>query len=236
MARPVNQRPAILSSDRKFIQAIPEGDYISGQYLDLWSPALTIMTEVLVQQLGNNVIGRTYTEDYPYRHQITTHKFINHPKVDNLVQSPVEIVPGTWKLSYVVDEADQDSGVYPAYVYEIAQSAVTNHRLAIDYFRTVTQRNGTVTYRYEGTAYFAAASDTRNFRLFSQTKEVGFGAVVSNADPENPSPEDIVSSALYVVPRKLKAGEQVQNLITTTDNWVKGTDYHAAIRKSPLLL
>lgn len=236
MDRPRSQRPAILSPDHKFIQAIPEKDYIGEYYLDLWPAALTLLSEVVIQQLANNVVGQAYTQDYPHRHEITDRQFIHEPKVDNLVQGPVEIVPGTWKLGYVVDDRDQDRGTYPAYVYEIAQSAVTDHRLVIDYFRTLTRRNGTKVYQYEGTAYFAAADNSSNFRLFSSTKSIGFGNTVHNADPENPSPEDVVSSDFYVVPRKLKPGEQAQNLITTSNSWVTGPDYFSAIRKSPLIL
>lgn len=235
MKRPQRRQPVVISSDHRFIEAIPVGDYIGEQYLDFSSSAITVLSEVIVQQLSNSITGQTYTQDYPHRHEITGSRFVTSPKVDNLVQGPVEIVPGTWKLGYAVDDRDQDRGTYPAYIYEIAQSAVTDHRLAIDYFRTWTLRNGTKQYWYTGTAYFAAQNDSSNFRLFSLTKNEGFGTILLNTDPENPSPEDVVSTEFYVVPRKLKPGEQVQNLITTTNGWVSGATYFDAIRKSPLL-
>ena len=227
------RRPMVITNDTTKIEAIPEDDYIHANYLGEYTHSHSIMAEILVSTLSDKISGAAYSQDYPHRDQITDRRIFGSRRVDNLVSAPVEVVGGAWKLGYVHDNAHEDSGIHVAYVYEIPQSAVTNNQLAIDYFRTENLRNGSVKYFYEGTGYYTAPGSSP-FRLFVSTKSNGYGVLIPHADPVTPRPEDTVTSAFYVVPRKLKPGEQPRNVITTTDGYVTGEDYFKAISKSPL--
>lgn len=226
------RRPMVITNDHSKIEAIPYGDYIQETYLDGYLRGHSIMAEILIEKFGSDIPGVRLTQDYPHRGQITK-KDVYGRRVDNLVQGPVEIAQGSWKLGYAQDTESPDLGTYVAYVYEIPQSAVTNNQLAIDYFRTRTQRDGVIEYIYEGTGYFTAPGSSP-FRLYSAYKDHAHGNVRNYPDPANPRPADTTSIAVYFVPRKLKSGEQPQKVITTSAGHVTGDSYFAAIDKSPL--
>lgn len=236
MATSNPRKPIVVSMDNKRIELIPYEDYISALHSPLNHPSITVISEVLVKMHGTSIGGLTYTQDYPERGQITGRQFISGRRVDNLVQGPVEIAAGSWQLGYVHDNHFKDYGTYPAYVYVIPQSSINNNQLAIDYFRTGRLRNGTMEYMYEGTCYFKAPTPTEPLRLYSSTQNSGFGVETTTNYPSthNPSPSDVVATKSYIVPRRLKPGEQPQNIITTNSTYVTGDDYISAIRTSGL--
>lgn len=218
---------------------IAGNEVISGQFVDEHTIGMTIVAKVLRDLMPGEVPGTKNTPytDYPYRNSITHNKVTSLPptarRVNNLVTGTVETLGGKWYLGTFIDTKFPDVGEYPIYFYEVDKPA--EGTIAVDYFRTVERRNGSIEYWYEGTTYRTSSND--KIRFTSDRFNIVHGNSYTRSDPKEPKPTDEVKHTVYIIIRKLALNEVPQNVITSPQSrTIIGEDRFTAAANSSVYL
>lgn len=215
-------------------------EVISGQFVDEHILGMHIVAKILRDLMPGEIPGTKNTPyiDYPYRNSITHNKATNYTqssrRINNLVTGTVETLGGKWYLGTFVDNKFPDTGDYPIYFYEVDKPA--EGTIAVDYFRTVERRNGSIEYWYEGTTYRTSTNDKIRFTS-NRTHITNGNSYTLGENTNDPKPTDEVKHTTYAIIRKLAPNEVPQKVITSpAHRYVSGDDKFTAESDSMVYL